>query len=72
MKKKIVSIIVIIVFLIPIIQYILKEEHYVKYKVKEYSIEEHFYQDIKNYYNFIIDNKGKTYIMSYLNKKGKP
>ena len=71
MKKKIISIIVIIVLLIPIIQYILKEEHHTKYKVNNYSIEEHFYQDIKNYYNFILENKGKTYIMSYLNKKGK-
>ncbi len=71
MKKKIVSVLIIILFLIPLIQYIFKENHRVKYNVKDYSVEEHFYQDIYNYYDLIITKKEKTYIMSFRNKKGK-
>lgn len=71
MKKKVVMILVILLFLIPLFQYIFKSKHQVEYKIKNYLIKEHFYQDIKNYYDFIIENKGKTYIISYQNKKGK-
>ena len=42
----------------------LKKEHNVSYNIDSYTIKEHFYQNKKHWYDFIITKKKHTYIIS--------
>ena len=63
MKKKIRTILIILLFIIICynIYKFLIIEHNFKYKVKDYSIDEHFYLDNGHYYDITITNKKENY-----------
>ena len=71
MKKNIkffVAIIIIFVILLLSIKYI-KKEHFLDYKISNYTIKEHFYiREKSHYYDFLINNKNNSYTIT-LNKK---
>lgn len=71
MKKLFIIIIVILMLLVPLFNYVLKKEHKVTYKVNNYSIIEHYYKNKGNNYDFIINKKDSSYVLSLYNKKSK-
>ncbi len=63
MKKKPILLLIIVLLIIFIVILIRKSEYQINYKVKDYSVNEHFYNN--KYYDLLINKNKYSYIINY-------